>query len=317
MSADESLVLLAQRVRRLGTRRNWFQSHQQQQQDESFRMPTQLHLDKPTQATALAVGGDENRVNGTDSPGTFVPPPSSVKKQVNKRFVIDSDDSDDEDRDDDVNGSDDDVNDLVQKTQSQLIIHSDSDSSDNDDDDAVLEDSTLDHPDDAHNINIASLTRSTYDRINAAVFRNALPSTMRIEWCGRLLTTAGTTLCSRKQDLAGEWQRLASIKLSAKVVDSKYRLERTLAHEMCHAAAWLVDGQCKPPHGAVFQRWAARVAAVYADWQIKTCHTYKIRFAFQWQCLLCEKVIGRHSAKSIDTERHMCGTCGGRLEELL
>jgi predicted SprT family Zn-dependent metalloprotease len=318
-------VELMKRFRRLGNQRNWFLIQESSSSDE-FKMPSKSHLLAVTAKTAAtATVTKENVKPNQDSPigGEFIPPPSSIVKKSN-RFVIDSDDEEEKEKEqeeeEEAEDDDADITDLIQKTQSKLIIHSDSDSSDSESDESESVSNLsapLDHPDDVHNINIAALTRSTYDRINASVFRSALPSSMRIEWCGRLLTTAGTTLCSRKQDLNGEWQRLASIKLSAKVVDSKYRLERTLAHEMCHAAAWLIDGQCKPPHGAVFQRWAARVTAVHADWQIKTCHTYQIRFAYQWQCVLCEKIIGRHSAKSIDIERHQCGTCGGRLEELL
>ena len=33
------------------------------------------------------------------------------------------------------------------------------------------------------------------------------------------------------------------------------KLKQTLCHEMCHAAAWLVHGVCKPPHGAHFKHW--------------------------------------------------------------
>ena len=39
-----------------------------------------------------------------------------------------------------------------------------------------------------------------------------------------------------------------------KVLDSRERLEATLAHELCHAAAWLLDRTAKPPHGQVPRR---------------------------------------------------------------
>jgi len=41
------------------------------------------------------------------------------------------------------------------------------------------------------------------------------------------------------------------VELSSKVVDSEDRLQRTLAHELCHVAAWLLDHVSKPPHGQV------------------------------------------------------------------
>lgn len=49
--------------------------------------------------------------------------------------------------------------------------------------------------------------------------------------------------------------RISRIELSVKVVDSAEKLAATLLHEMCHAAAWVIDGVSKPPHGAVFWKW--------------------------------------------------------------
>ncbi len=43
----------------------------------------------------------------------------------------------------------------------------------------------------------------------------------------------------------------ARVELSSKVVDCEDRLQRTLAHELCHVAAWLLDHVSKPPHGQV------------------------------------------------------------------
>ena len=43
----------------------------------------------------------------------------------------------------------------------------------------------------------------------------------------------------------------ARVELSSKVVDCEDRLQRTLAHELCHVAAWLLDQVSKPPHGQV------------------------------------------------------------------
>jgi SprT-like family len=43
----------------------------------------------------------------------------------------------------------------------------------------------------------------------------------------------------------------ARVELSAKVVDRLERLELTLAHELCHAACWVLNHTAKPPHGQV------------------------------------------------------------------
>ncbi len=51
------------------------------------------------------------------------------------------------------------------------------------------------------------------------------------------------------------------------VLDCEEKLLRTLCHEMCHAAAWLVDHVGKPPHGPVFRRWV-RAASLSANFRL-------------------------------------------------
>lgn len=95
------------------------------------------------------------------------------------------------------------------------------------------------------------------------------------------------------------------------------KLRNTLCHEMCHAAAWLVNGVSKPPHGKIFKGWAAKAMRRFPDLDITTCHSYQINYKFQWQCETswCRKIYGRHS-KSIDTTKQGCGACSGRLNLL-
>jgi predicted SprT family Zn-dependent metalloprotease len=50
------------------------------------------------------------------------------------------------------------------------------------------------------------------------------------------------------------------VELSTKVIDDTYKLTQTLCHELCHVAAWVVNGTRKPPHGAAFKMWAALAA---------------------------------------------------------
>lgn len=45
------------------------------------------------------------------------------------------------------------------------------------------------------------------------------------------------------------------------MVDSVERLRSTLAHEMCHVAAWSLDREFHPHHGAAFWRWAGKISA--------------------------------------------------------
>lgn len=50
----------------------------------------------------------------------------------------------------------------------------------------------------------------------------------------------------------------ATVELSTKVTDTASKLRHTLAHELCHLAAWAIDGEMKPPHGGAFKRWCVQ-----------------------------------------------------------
>jgi hypothetical protein len=93
-------------------------------------------------------------------------------------------------------------------------------------------------------------------------------------WSKKLNKTAGQARLVKQNQT-----RTATIELATKVVDStevrkalaklwvvfltrnRKKLRCTLAHEMCHAAAWIVDGVSKPPHGDAFKTWARRFEA--------------------------------------------------------
>ena len=153
--------------------------------------------------------------------------------------------------------------------------------------------------------------RELFLHYNAAVFGGSLPRDLDISWSNRLNTTAGLSHFRRQGDVHS-----ARVELSSKVVDSDGRLRKTLLHELCHVAAWLVDRVAKPPHGPVFKKWAdlaERVTGV----EVQTCHTYEIAFKFRYKCgnAWCGKEYGRHS-RSIDPKTQACGVCGGRLSLL-
>ena len=77
-------------------------------------------------------------------------------------------------------------------------------------------------------------------RLNAAAFGGALPETLAaVTWNAKLKTTAGLTYSSRVTGRSGP-SYVARIELSRHVVDDAAKLRHTLAHEMCHAAAWIV-----------------------------------------------------------------------------
>jgi len=68
------------------------------------------------------------------------------------------------------------------------------------------------------------------------------------------------------------------------VVDCEDRLRETLLHELCHAAAWVVDGVRKPPHGPHFYAWGAKATAA-TGLPVTRCHAYAIAFKHTWKCV--------------------------------
>ena len=72
-----------------------------------------------------------------------------------------------------------------------------------------------------------------------------------------------------------------------------------------------------PPHGAAFKSWAQRVSLAFTSRNIlvTTKHSYTIDYKYIWACSTCGVEFKRHS-KSIDPERHTCGSCKGRLVQV-
>lgn len=155
-------------------------------------------------------------------------------------------------------------------------------------------------------------TRDLYAKFNTTIFEGKLPVDMSVTWAVRLNKTAGRTFFSTDKLTQ---QRKARIELSVKVLDSYEKLRLTLCHEMCHAAAWLINASNKPAHGRVFKYWGAQATKSDRSLIVKTCHTYEINYKFRYQCDDCSKIFGRHS-DSLDTEWLRCGKCGGKLKSL-
>ena len=112
--------------------------------------------------------------------------------------------------------------------------------------------------------------------------------------------------------------KTAIIELSEKVCDSDLRLQTTLLHEMCHVAAWLLDGERKPPHGPAFWKYAKLATTAFPSLAVTTCHSYSVHKPHKFQCtdVSCATEYTRHSKKGIDLERHRCGICKSKLEYL-
>lgn len=135
-------------------------------------------------------------------------------------------------------------------------------------------------------------------------------------------------------------QHYASIELAEKIIDCEDRLVNTLAHEFCHLTNFMISNVRDQPHGASFKKWAAKVTShlrqsdveSWRNVHVTTKHSYVINHKYLWACVGREKTsameylnvdedegcgaeYGRHS-KSIDTEKHRCGRCKGRLVQV-
>lgn len=156
--------------------------------------------------------------------------------------------------------------------------------------------------------NKEELTSRLYRLYNTSVFDDKLPADMSVTWNKKLRKTAG--YCISGQHRAPTGSRYARIELSDKVCDSADRLRDTLVHEMCHAATWMNHG-IRDGHGSIWQIYARKATLAHPELPMVTrCHSYDITYKFQYQCVRCKNIIGRHS-KSLDTERFACAICKG------
>ena len=153
-----------------------------------------------------------------------------------------------------------------------------------------------------------SLTADALERFNNIVFHNRLPRDLSVSWSKRLKTTAGITRINEKT-------RACRIEMSEKVIVNKDRLESTLLHELCHAAAFLIDNEMTPPHGAAFRRWADH-AEETTGITVSTCHSYDIHTPHKFDCTNpdCGVTYGRHSKKGFNIDRFVCGKCQSRVQ---
>ncbi|KAL6898728.1 SprT-like family domain-containing protein [Trichoderma evansii] len=150
---------------------------------------------------------------------------------------------------------------------------------------------------------------------------------VKIVWSKTLKTTAGRASWKRetvssKQTKDGvsvdvkQYRHHSSIELAEKVIDDEQRLLNVIAHEFCHLANFMINGIKDNPHGKEFKVWAAKCSKVFGSQGIKvtTKHTYEIDFKYVWTCTECGCEYKRHS-KSIDPNRHRCGSCKALLEQ--
>ncbi|XP_033976952.1 acidic repeat-containing protein isoform X2 [Trematomus bernacchii] len=157
--------------------------------------------------------------------------------------------------------------------------------------------------------NKEELTSRLYLLYNSSVFDTKLPVNMSVIWNKKLRKTAGYCITGQQR---GGGNRYARIELSEKVCDSADRLRDTLIHEMCHAATWLING-VRDGHGNFWKLYARKSTVAHPELPMVTrCHSYDIKYKFQYQCTRCKNTIGRHS-KSLDTQKFACALCTGQL----
>ncbi|RDA90941.1 hypothetical protein CP533_5352 [Ophiocordyceps camponoti-saundersi (nom. inval.)] len=149
---------------------------------------------------------------------------------------------------------------------------------------------------------------------------------VKLVWTKTLNTTAGRanwrreTIRSKQKSgsqITVTHQHHASIELAEKVIDDEDKLLNVLAHEFCHLANFMISGITNNPHGKEFKAWAAKCSRAFGDSRgirVTTKHTYEIDFKYRWACVDCGSEYKRHS-KSIDPQRHRCGSCRGLLAQ--
>ena len=111
-------------------------------------------------------------------------------------------------------------------------------------------------------------------------------------------------------------RRMAEVELSEKVLTSADRLRCTLIHEMCHAAAWIVDGE-KKGHAGHWRRWTERAVQALPELpKVTVRHDYNIEYKYTYQCTKCAAKTQMHS-KTKKAENIRCRFCHGDIEILL
>ncbi|XP_012214515.1 germ cell nuclear acidic protein isoform X2 [Linepithema humile] len=164
--------------------------------------------------------------------------------------------------------------------------------------------------------NKEELCKELYKLYNEKVFDNKLPRDMPIEWNVRMRGTAGYCYNKKTTKSLSGVARSSRIVLATKILDTPDRLRDTLIHEMCHAAAWLINN-VSDGHGAFWTAWVSKAMKAFPELPpIRRCHDYDIKTKFTYRCTSCGYSIGRHS-KSLDIEKKRCGYCYGKFELLI
>ncbi|RAL09615.1 SprT family zinc-dependent metalloprotease [Aspergillus homomorphus CBS 101889] len=180
------------------------------------------------------------------------------------------------------------------------------------------------------------------DAVNKGQVQKLAASTggVSIVWSKTLQTTAGRATWKRvtsgkqrpresdhtlptESSVAPSAKHYVKIELAERIIDSEDRIIKTMAHEYCHLANYMISDVHDNPHGESFKAWGRRCMEALRDHpvygggrvEISTKHNYKIDYKYVWSCVDCGQTYGRHS-KSINPVRSRCGKCHGLLQQI-
>ena len=155
----------------------------------------------------------------------------------------------------------------------------------------------------------AALARDLYIYFNATVFQNRLPADMEIEFTFQEWSSAGTTIIGYK----GE-NPCCKIFLSIRHLENAQRVRDVLIHEMCHVAAWMIDGNHKAGHGPGWLKWTTLAEMKHPDIKIERFYRDITLTNYLYKCVTCDNDIGVESP--LPNTLTTCYMCGGRFERV-
>lgn len=161
-----------------------------------------------------------------------------------------------------------------------------------------------------------TLAKLYFEEFNMKILNGLIPTDFNIEWSNRLTSTAGKAIFDTG-DISNR-----KIQLSGKLLTNKRKLRNTLAHEMCHIAAYLSGAINENPHGKTFQKFGSKFSSYYQIGKVseedeiivENTHDYERDYKFVYFCQnieVCGAKFERNS-RSIDITKKRCA-CGGSL----
>ena len=116
---------------------------------------------------------------------------------------------------------------------------------------------------------INSLPLKIISMIDNNVFQGKLSGSYKFTWSRKLTSTAG-----KCKPIIHNGKKCGIIKLSSHLCNTFQRILETIAHEICHLAAWIFDNY--KGHGKIWKTYVLRVSKRFPELSsISRCHTYR------------------------------------------